>query len=1227
MFVLFSYGQPLYFHHLTVDNGLPHNTIGSFVEDKYGFIWIASLEGVSRFDGYKVVTYYADNTEKSIITNRPVAMIRDNNDDIWISFSSTNEVCRYNYNSDDFSRYSIEQLDEPLQIALNRVIGNKKFYHSSRNNITWTITENQLVQTNINTREKIVYSGDIAKKSGMSNTFVMSIYLDKNDILWVGTDNDGVYYVDTNKKGFQHYSYELENSIRAICEDENGQLWVGTRNNGVIRVNQERNSYKQFDYILDSLGKQVKKIYEDVRGDIWIGTKSGLYYYNCKTTKINHFTMDTKPSIPDNWVYAINEDNNGLLWIGAWNGIASYDANTDNIITYKTDNIENFNSIRSIARGKDGGIWVATEKGLFFLEYNVENNIAVDIKHTHYKNPGNNGNSINNDFLYSIDVDEDGNVWIGTVRGLCMYDIHEQKFTNFHDVEFLNEEGIRGVLCNQDDVWISYGKGLTRLNRKTFAARHYDKLDGLLNNEFSEDAYYKNNRTGELFFGGNNGLNAFFPDNIKDNINPPNIVFTGLRVQNKPVKINQEINGDIILKSPIIVCKNLEFNHKNKEFEIEFSALHYSNPSKNRYAYMLEGFDDSWIYANSSRRSAIYSGLPSGNYTLKVKASNCDGIWSENPIEMGITILPPWWASRIAYTVYSLLFLFVCYLIVRNIIARKNLKHKIQLEQVKAEKAEEISNIRSNFFTGISHELRTPITLIIDPLRKLINEKSGEDETRKTYDLMYRNATRLLSLINQLLDFRRIELSKPTLQPARHDIVAFVKNGLAMFEFTAKKRKILLSLEAEKESHILIFDDKVLDKILVNLISNALKYSPDNTQITLRLMNERDVESYIAENQIDVIYPEMKNSSWYAVQITDQGVGIAPDEKEKIFDLFYRVDNNDSLGSGIGLALTKELVDIHKGYITVDSKQGEGSCFTVFLPIMLQPYIEENSNELHIEFDDEIISSEFDNGSEHLSEHKVDRPELPILLIVEDNEDIRDYTKQTLSDDYEVITSRDGSEAWDKALEVIPDLVVSDIMMPKISGIELCKKLKTDERTSHIPVVLLTAKQSDEARMEGFETGADDYIIKPFNSSVLKVRINNLIESRKKLRSLFGSATRMELKKISVNTADEKFINRAVNIVNSYISDSDFSVDIFAREMAVSRAQLFRKIKAMTNQTVQEFIMTIRMNKAADLLLTTEYPIGEITFMCGFSDASNFRRSFVRKFGVTPSNYIKSNLQ
>ena len=673
VFCLFPYtfyGQQLYFHRLTVDDGLPHNTVNSFIQDRNGFMWIVSSEGLCRFDGYSIKIYFSDKSENALVNNRPALLVLDDNNDLWVSFLTTTQVCKYNDNTDNFTRYELNQLEQSLQNALNPTTNHLSHKHAESQDVAWDIIDNLLVQTDGKTKDQYTYTSDASGKGGLLDSYALSLYLDNNDVLWVGTENGGVHYANINRKKFNHYVFEFDpsdflpnNSIRAICEDNRGFLWIGTRNNGMIRMSPDRTRYDYFNYYSPATAtiedKRVRSIYQDKRGYIWIGTQHGVYRYNDRTNDIRHYTSETDAAMANNFVYAINEDAHGVLWIGTWKGLLSYNPQTEHFTAYDADKTQVYASVRCIVKGKEGGLWVATEYGLTFMDYQIKDYVAVNIQATSYRDKDI-PYSINDDFLYALDVDDNGNPWVGTAKGLNMYNIDQDRFISFDNIEYLSNTPIRGIVCSKDEVWISHRRGLTRLNRKTMAARHFDKSDGLQGTEFSEDAYHKNSRTGELFFGGNNGLNAFFPDNIHDNPHPPKLVFTDLKIQNKT--------------QPITHTRQLVFSHTHKAFEIGFSALHYANPTKNRYAYILEGFDHTWHYTQTDRHSVSYSELPVGEYTLKVKAANCDGIWSNQLLTMHITILPPWWGSKVAYVLYVLLLLGIGTIILRNALARKKMK-------------------------------------------------------------------------------------------------------------------------------------------------------------------------------------------------------------------------------------------------------------------------------------------------------------------------------------------------------------------------------------------------------------------------------------------------------------------------------------------------------------------------------------------------------------------------
>lgn len=1196
----FAHGQELFFHRLTVENGLPHNSTNAFVEDKYGFIWIATLEGLCRFDGKNMTNYYSDNSPNTIITQRPIRLYKDKDGEVWVAFSASRSVCKYNYPTDDFTRYLLA--DTPLEVQENIWASNvlSQPVTSLDGVLSWRIEQHRLIQQNNNTGKEFTYVSETAQLGSLSDAHISSAYLDSNNILWLGTDNGGVNYADLNIKQFEHWAIADANSVSAISETENNELWVGTRNKGLLLLAKNTGATKNMVYSNSTTeeSSRVRDVFLDSRNELWIGTRKGLYQYGSSHAETRQYSQQTSPSIPSSRVYAITEDEYGIVWFGTWAGLAYYSYKQDSLISFEAEELR---TIRKMARAKYGGIWLATEYGLVFLDYDQEDGLVSNFSAIRHQHSRDNESLINN-FVYSLDVDENGNVWVGTAKGVCCYNIQSNRFETVLALESLSDKSIFGLICLNDEVWMSYGNGLTCYNRSSMQARHYDKFDGLRNFNFSEGATFKS-KAGELFFGGNNGVTHFFPSQIRPNDAIPKLRFTALKVDNKAVKIHQNIKGLELLEKPLYLTSELVFNHQHQEIEIEFSALHFSNYAKNTYAYRLIGLDNNWIYPSTHRNSVVYSSLPPGKYTLEVKARSSDGVWTNTPIAMEMTILPPWWFSWQAIASYFLTFILIVYFIISELLARKQLKYQAKIERIKAKRTEEIATIRSNFFTGISHELRTPVTLLIDPLRRLLQNETQNVDLRKTYELMNRNATRLLHLINQLLDFRRMESENMPLNMHTQDLVAFVRTAVEMFELTASKRNITLLCEVNTEKLIIAFDENILDKVLVNLLSNAFKYSEDNTQIIVRLIaHEKETVS---------------------IAVQDEGKGISPAMQEHIFDMFFRVNETEKTGSGIGLALCKKLIELHQGHIEVESQEGKGTSVTMVVPSNLESKLPSKTpRQMHDKANVVELCHE-----EMLDLDIKDDTALPILLIVEDNKDIREYVASIFNEDYQVRFASNGEAGVQLALEEIPDIIISDIEMPKLSGIELCKQLKADEKTSHIPIVLLTAYQSDQMMMNGYETGADDYVGKPFNSELLRIRVSNLLQSRAKLRALFGDATKMELRKISVNAADEAFINKAVALIEQNLADNKFTPDFFAQEMAVSRAQLFRKIKAMTGKTVVEFISTIRLNHAADLLLTSGKQISEISIICGFSDASNFRRSFVKKFGRSPSAYRRNTHQ
>lgn len=1232
---LYSENDVLKFQHLTSKDGLPNNTVGCIIQDKYGFIWITTLDGLCRFDGYKLKVYLSNATDtKSILNNHPIAFAKDTAGEIWISFSYNNEnVCRYNYETDDFTRFQKNKINPRLNVLLTRDT-NKSIRRVENDEYSWDINSLNLIQTNKKDNSKHIYKSDLNSSWSLHDEFILSLYLDNQNVLWVGADNGGVNFADIHQPGFSFFAYQdnlvnkiKESTIRAIYQSPAGDLWVGTRNNGFAKIDRtaNKNSYFKYDdnnrnsladlssrkidldhngFLRIATNNSVRKILGDSFGFLWIGTKDGLYKFNPRTNKSVHYTQNSQSSISSNWVYAIEEDHDGTLWIGTWAGLSRYDRNNDRFIAYSPKETLSGAHVRAIIEDKNHNFWIGTDGGgLTYLKKEKKGtdiSLKSSVFFTHSENP----NSISDNRVYSLCEDQLGMIWIGTGRGLNRLNPATGILTTFPTNTFLVDKVIHGILAENNHVWVSHQNGITKIDCKTLKTRDFTENNDLYNNEFSEDAYFRNKKTGECFFGGNRGICSFYPSQIQQNTFPPKVVLTDFRISDKSVPLNKLFNGRIILKRPLYLSKRIELNWTERNVQIEFAALHFSNPKNNKYAYRLTGFEKEWMNTDARTRTAIYSNLPAGKYLFEVKASNCDGVWCEKPTVLEIIILPAWWQTWWAYFLYVLLVLGAIYLVFKYILDRQKFEHDIQIERLKADKMRELDEMKTKFFTNISHEFRTPLTLILDPVEKLLHGDQTDEKLTNYYKLIQRNAQRLLQLINQFLDLKKVEAGNSKLTTTQHDFVLYVSNLVNAFELHAEKHNIRLAFHTAVETQMACFDVDKMDKIIFNLLSNAFKYTPDGGNITVSLDFDNDQSNII-------------------LKVIDSGIGIPQKLHQKIFESFYQVNESDhKSSSGIGLALVKELVTLHKGTISVKNNSVSGSCFTLILPIVSV------NNELADELNQRIVDSNLyvpNVSTESLNMLNLkDNSELPLVLVVEDNADVRNYLVNELNDIFRICSAVNGVDGLAKAQESIPDLVLSDIMMPGMNGIELCEKLKTDERTSHIPVVLLTAQQSDDYKIAGFETGADAYITKPFSSSILRIRITNLIESRQRLRMLFDKSTGFDTHVIAVNNVDKVFMDKLVSIINENIESSTFDVEELASMMHLSRTQLYRKIKSLTNKTAQEFVSTIRLNRAAELILSGLYSNTQVAEIVGYSEVGNFSRSFARQFGMTPKAYKNS---
>ena len=778
-------------------------------------------------------------------------------------------------------------------------------------------------------------------------------------------------------------------------------------------------------------------------------------------------------------------------------------------------------------------------------------------------------------------------------------------FTHFTTREGLPSNQVNSIVGDdRGNLWLGTDQGLCRFNIVTNICQNFVKSDGLPDNFFMTGSISR--RNGNLFLGTMNGLVLFHPDSIKETVKTLPVYITSLKVREKLVSVSLD--------------QNIELPHQENFLSFDFTAINYNSPEKTRYAYQLEGIDSDWVPCGS-RRFASYTDLNPGSYAFRVKASIDNNVWNEAATTIKIVIHPPWWKTWWAYGLYTLLGVSLLFGMVQYSVSRERLRNDLRLQRLEAEKMHEVDHLKSRFFANISHEFRTPLTLILGPLDKLLSRETNQD--KPLYQIMQRNAKRLLDLVNQLLDLSKLEAGNMRLENKPASIITFLKTIALTFTSLAESKQIQFRHKYPTEDSVLYFDADKLEKILTNLLSNAFKFTPTGGKIT--------VSAFLSNGEGHAL-PQMSKKlagdlpSILEISVQDNGAGISNDQAQKIFERFYQTDTSatrEHEGSGIGLALVRELVDLHGGEIAVESQPGVGACFTVRLPLVAADFeqltIVENTGvageQSPPRFNDEAY--QVDNLSAPETEGA------PLILIVEDNADIRHFIRESLLPDYQVKEAADGLEGYRLAVETIPDLILSDLMMPKMDGVELCRKLKLENKTDHIPIIMLTAKAGSESKIEGLETGADDYIIKPFEAAELLARIKNLIEGRKKLRERFSREITLQPASIAITSMDEKLLQHVMQIMEEHMADSDFGVEAFCREAGMSRTQLHRKLKALTDQSTGDFIRIMRLKRAAELLTNHAGSIAEVAFMVGFNDPSYFTKCFQKQFGRTPSAFTE----
>ena len=1062
---------------------------------------------------------------------------------------------------------------------------------------------------------------------------VYSVLMDQADVLWAGTWGGLAKYA-LRKDRFQHFKHDPEDAQslsndRVLCflEDQRGDLWVGTSGGGLNKLDSATGRFERFTLAIN----EICSLSEDRSGGLWLGTNDLALYHFDGTAAVTRYALGSG----SDYVLSIYEapSEPDMLWVTTMHsGLYKFDASAREVVRHyqKPADSDDLNTLSAnfvwpILEDRSGVLWIGTwSAGLNRFDRETET-------FTRYQHDDKDPTSLSSDRVISLHEDNKGTLWIGTMGGgLNAFDRETRQFRAYTVQEGLAHNNVDGILSDETGrLWVSTNNGLSLFNPDTEVFVNYGVDDGLQSAIFHIGVAYKNAR-GQLFFGGENGFNVIDP---KTNLQAPPLVLTDVQV----------LGQSVALDSSVTVVNEIKLPHNQNSITLEFAALDFTDPSKNQYAYKIEERDADWISLGNEHR-VHYPILSPGTYTFRVKGSNNHGVWNEEGASLRVVITPPWW-QQLWFVSLGVLVLasmvFGAYRVrIRRVEARAlNLErlveqrtHDLRTEKEKteeqAERLQELEKVKDRFFTNISHEFRTPLTLILGPVEDALGGAYGtlDPTLRRQLEVMQRNGHHLQSLINQLLDLSKLEVGHMRLQKQPGDLIAFLKEIVLAFSALADRQHITLQFHPEQAAFPLEFDDEKLEQVVTNLLSNAFKFTPKHGKI-----------------RVSVRALDAAAGSFAEIRVKDTGQGIPADELSLIFDRFHQVDSSmtrEHEGTGIGLALAKELVELHGGELGVESEQGFGSTFIIRLPLGkvdlgLDDLIEapprissDDAPRKPLPVDPMLVQAEGDlQGTAPMRGALVEQSEdgsgegSPVIVIVDDNADVRAYLKSHLAAYYRIVEAADGVEGLEKAYAERPDLVISDVMMPKVDGYDLCRTLKTDPDLSHIPVILLTAKASEQDKVEGLGTGADDYIYKPFNAEVLLARVENLIEIRRLLRQRFSREVVLQPSRVSVTSVDADFLEQVNQIIETYLENSNFGVDWLATEVGVSPRQLQRKMKKLTDLSPGGYIKMMRMERSAQLLEQRAGTVAEVAYRVGFNDPGYFAKEFRKLFGVSPSEY------
>ena len=1305
------------YRNITMDNGLPSNTVRNIAQDKYGFIWFGTDNGLCRFDGAFITPYRIPElgmnqyvsalmvSEKGvfagtakgvycIVFNSHNNMLRlpldidtpvtslttDKDGNLWISTMGQGVWCvvgdveqadklkihHYDFNETggavaqvmadnnnqiwtvtNWGAYPVQRLNRlhnRFEVVDLQFSGNYnslcilqtrdgRMWLGSWNNGLLAMHDDGRLEQVINPQETHIgqhihtlfergrMSADVRGRDGtevrghggdcicvgcddgvicydvktgechpllddqdshadnLNNRFVYAITDDSEGGLWIGTFYSGVAYVSPVSKRFEAYNAgEFAasmpgNVISHFCEDRQGQVWIASDDGGLMCFSPSEGRFLSYPnkQLLSECNAHALCV--DSRNRLWIGTYSGgVYAMNLENGQLKHYMQSHDPNSLDNpSSYAIFEDSKKRLWVATMTGLNRYNPEADNFTRvcetgFLTIDIDEYGP---------GDLWLSTQ-GDGLWRYDPETGKARQ-----YRNSEKDKTSIPSNEVNTAIIDESGRLWVGTLGGLCYYDKSHDHFVRVPlDIASQN---IVSIVEDYGALWIATDRGIVKYvpNEGT---QQFTRQDGLSGEQAMANAALRIS-SGQIFVGTTSGFSTFFPYRIKANSVMPNVYVTSIELRNKQLF---DANG---LARDLSRVSEIELDYDEAQMVgFSFASLSYCSPKKNQYAYKLEGFDRDWNYVGNQTK-ATYTNLSAGTYTLRIKATNNDGIWSDKEATLRIVVHPPFWWSWYAKLLYVLLTCAAIWYYVHTRLKRAERKHQHEMERLSQEKEKEVRDARLNFFTMIAHEIRTPVSLIIGPLGKLMKESQVSDDLR----IIDRNAHRLLELVNQLLDFRKVEQQRMVMHFEPCDINEIVRSVSVRFEPTFNQGGKHFIVECQDQQLTAIVDREAIIKVISNLLTNANKYTKDEVRLTCQA--EPDEQHF-------------------RIVVADNGVGIREEDRQRIFEPFFQAQDNKP-GTGIGLNIVRNIIEQHHGVISVSSEVGKGSTFVVVLPMQQLVSVTGAEPTEHRMADEMPVPSEEETVEKDTS------GKLPVALVVDDSEDMVEFVASSLRQHYRIITASDGIEALHQLSRHVVNIIVSDWMMPRMDGPELCRRVRRDPVTSHIPIILLTARTDDDSKVKGMDVGADAYIEKPFSIDYLEACIRNILQIRRQLIEKFSTEPSIPATEIANNETDNEFMARMTKIIEENISNSDLSVVFLAGQMGISRSGLFAKIKMMADITPNEMIQVIRLKRAAQLLQTNKYTVSEVGYMVGFSNPSYFSKCFQKQFAIRPMDYVK----